>query len=240
MYRFAICDDDREFCGFFADCLRKICGEKRIDFTVSVFYDTASFADSLQKGEAYDLVFLDILLKDENGIDFARTLRAKNCAFDLVFISACREYAVDSYDVAPLHYILKPVSREKVETALERFLEKHAPQTLRFSVPKGAIQIPLAEIVYFEVYNHDIIVHKTDGSAQSFRGMTLRELEGSFPLRSFARSHRSYLVNLEHISEIMKYQIRLSTGETIPISKRLYPDVMRRLIDYDDKMSDVF
>lgn len=85
-----------------------------------------------------------------------------------------------------------------------------------------------------EIFGHEIIIHKTDGVKESCTG-TLKELEVLLPAQTFVRPHRSYLVNLDHISEIARYQIRLSSGDTIPISKKLYKQIQNSFIDYADK-----
>ena len=153
--------------------------------------------------------------------------------YSLIFLDI---YAVESYDAAPLHYLLKPVSREKLETALERFLIKNTPRLLHFTTSKGHLSVPIADILFFEIYGHEIIIHKTDKTTEYFTG-TLKELEHLLPPLSFVRPHRSYLVSLSHISEITRYRIRLSSGDLIPISKNLYQHTQDCFIDYADKRS---
>lgn len=231
MYRFAMCDDDREFCSFFETCLESVCREKKIDFTMSSFFDTKSFETSLKRGDEYELVFLDILLKDENGIDFARTLRLEKYGFDIIFITTCREYAVDSFDVSPLYYILKPVSIEKLGLAIERFLEKNTPRRICFNTPGGYLNIKLSDIVYIEILNHSIIIHKVDGTFETFRG-TLKEIESQMRPVMFLKPHRSYLVNSEHINGFSRNGIKVTGGTVIPISRKLYDKVRLRFTAY--------
>lgn len=234
MYRFAICDDDREFCRSFEGSLTGICREKMIGFTMDFFYDTVSFARALKEGAEYDLVFLDILLKDENGVDFARKLRSENCGFDLVFITSSREYAVESFDVSPLYYIVKPVSDEKLKTAVERFLKKYTPESVCFNIPGGYLHVKLPDIVYIEIFNHSVILHKADGSSKTFRG-TLKEIESQMPQLLFLKPHRSYLVNPEHISRFSRSGIEVTDGTVIPVSRKLYEKVRLEFMGYLDK-----
>ena len=64
---------------------------------------------------------------------------------------------------------------------------------------------------------------------------TLKELENRLPANTFVRPHRSYLVNLDQISEIARYMIRVSTGETVPVSQKLYPQVQQAIIRHADQ-----
>ncbi len=234
MYEIAICDDDAAFASEFQVLLSDVLEEKDAEYHVSVFEDPEDLLRTIESGKRYDLLFQDVLFDTEKGITFVKRMREQGWGADVVFVTTCMEYAVEGYDAYPMHYLLKPVSRERLTEIMERFLQKHTPQIMCLRTPKGIVQFRVGDILYFEVYNHDIILHKTDGSQMTFRRTTLQEMESSLPMNRFVRSHRSYLVNMEHISEVLRYQIRLSTGETIPISKRLYQNVVHSLIDFDD------
>ena len=106
MYRIAICDDDRSFCVDFEKSLRGVLSEKITEYSITSFSDTDAFLDVLKKGDSYHLVFLDVLFETGNGIDFARSLRAQGYSFDLIFITVSRDYAIESFGVDPLYYIL--------------------------------------------------------------------------------------------------------------------------------------
>lgn len=238
MYKIAICDDDTVFSAELQDQLSRILKEKDAEHQITKFGDPKELMRSIEEGKSYDLVFQDILFGTEKGLRFVKLMRERRWNADVIFITSSADYAVESYDVYPLHYLLKPVSRERLVSVMEHFLEKNKPQTLRFRTARGIFQFQLTDILYFEVYDHDVVIHKTDGDQISFQG-SLRDVENSLPLGSFVRSHRSYLVNLGHILEVMRYKIRLSSGETVPISKRSYQDVIRSLISYDDKTSTI-
>lgn len=234
MYEIALCDDDTVFSSTLENQLYEIMRAKGASCHLSVFSSTASLWDSIINGNDYDLVFLDILFDEEKGIRFAKFLREREYPADIVFITIAPEYAVSSYDTAPLHYLVKPVKQEKLKTAVDRFLEKNTRHNLLFTIPAGTLQIPITDILFIEIYAHDIIIHKTNNTKEVCTG-TLKKLEGILPSFTFVRPHRSYLVNLEYISEITRYQIRLASGDTIPVSKELYQQVQGRFIDYAEK-----
>ena len=235
MYKFAICDDDASFgaslknfvCDFFAD--------RKTDCSVTVFADVQAFDAALDAGESYDLLFLDIIFESDNGIDYAKRLRSGKYKFDIIFISTCRDYAIESYDAEPLYYILKPASPDKLSAALERFLERHAPSYINLNTTRGLIKIKLSDILYFEIYGHRISLQKRDGTSEELRS-TLKEMETKLPPSTFIRPHRSYLVNLSCITEITHYNIKITNGELIPISHALYNKVQIEFLDYLDRM----
>lgn len=236
MYEIAICDDDIVFASAFSATLSEMLTAKKVPFHLNTFSDPSALLDSIKRGEKYHLLFLDILFQTEEGLQFAKVLREKNYHVDIIFITTCVDYAVASYDTAPLYYLLKPVDPEKLDAALSRFLEKNTPNSLHFSTSRGHLYIQMCDILFFEIYGHEIIIHKTNGLNETCMG-TLKELEKLLPPLTFVRPHRSYLVNLDHITEIVRYQIRLSSGATIPVSKNLYHQIQDTFIDYAEKNS---
>lgn len=199
-----------------------------------MFSDISSLQRAIENGQKYLLLFLDILFGTEEGIHFARFLREKKYNTDIIFVTSCTDYAVTSYDVSALHYLVKPVSPEKLDAALNRFLDSHTYSSLCFATTRALLHVRITDILFFEIYGHEIIIHKTDGTKETCTG-TLKELGKQLPTQTFVRPHRSYLVNLDYISEITRYQIRLSSGDTVPISKNLYQQIQGSFIDYADK-----
>lgn len=234
MYEIALCDDDTAFSASFKKLLSDTLDSKGISCHLTLFTDIASLRYAMENGQGYDLIFLDILFETEQGIRFAKFLRERKWNTDIIFVTGTSEYAVDGYEVSPLHYLLKPVDPEKLSAALERFLQKNTFPGLCFTTPKGLLHIKISDIVYFEIYGHEITIHRADGAKETCTG-TLKDLEELLPPMTFVRPHRSYLVNFDHISEIVRYQMRLSSGDTIPISKNLYLKIQRSFIDYASK-----
>ncbi len=231
MYKLAVCDDDPNFCDSLESLLRIFFTDRALEYSVASFTDIKAFDASVRSGAKYDLVFLDIMFDSDNGINRAKKLRSLNYSFDIIFITVCKEYAVESFDVNPLYYILKPIEPEKLTAALSRFLEKKAPQYICFNSLRGIVKMNISDILYFEIYGHRVIIHKNEGSHSDFRG-SLKDIESQIPQGLFIRPHRSYLVNVQCISEIMHYRLKLTNGEIIPISKALYNKTQLEFVDY--------
>ncbi len=234
MYKLAICDDDAAFNASLKSFLYEFFSDREIDFTVDVFEDVLSFDAAVDAGAEYDLLFLDILFETGNGIDYARRFRAQKFKFDIIFISASRDYAIESYDAEPLYYIVKPVQPDKLAAALKRFLEKRTSAYINLNTTRGLIKIDLSDILYFEIYGHRVSLCKSDGTNEELRS-TLKEMESKLPPEMFIRPHRSYLVNLGYITEITHYNIKITNGALIPISHALYNKVQLEFLDYLDK-----
>lgn len=237
MYEIAICDDDAAFTAAFQQQLGRALDDRGAESRVTVFSEPDALRDAVAGGRRFDLLFLDVLFaRAERGISLAASLREMGCAADIVFMSSSPDFAAASFDVSPLHYLLKPVAEEKLRTALDRFLDKNTPCFLRLHTHGGHLQLPLSEVAFFEIFVREIVVHKTDGTKESCVG-TLKELEDRLPASGFVRPHRSYLVNLDHITEIVRYQLRVTTGETVPVSQKLYAHVQQAIIRHADRQT---
>ncbi len=234
VYKLAICDDDTVCSASIKSFLYDFFSDRNIECSVTVYSDVQSFDNALDAGAEYDLVFLDIIFKDGNGMNYAKQLGVRRRGFDIIFISTSRDYAIESYDTEPLYYILKPAQPEKLTAALNRFLEKHASFHISFNTARGIIKIDLSDILYFEIYGHQIIVYKKDGVKEDFRG-SLKEIGTQLPPSMFIRPHRSYIVNLNCITEITHYSIKLTNGDVIPVSHALYNKIQMEFLDYLDK-----
>lgn len=236
MYEIAVCDDDAAFLSAFADRLGETLQKKDIPFHLHTFSHIQDLQRSIESGRKFSLLFLDIFFDTEQGIRFGKFLREHNDNTDIIYMTTLPAYAADSYDVSPLHFLVKPIDQEKLETALARFLDRHSPLNLHFATARGHLFLPLNDILFFEIYSHKIIIHLTNRSQETCIG-TLKELEHLLPAHIFLRPHRSYLVNINYISGITRYRIHLSSGDTIPVSKELYNQIQNSFIDFAGRRS---
>lgn len=233
MYSIALCDDDGDFLRSFGERLSSALESRGLAFMLYPFRTPLSLLKAAEAGKRFDLAFLDVMFGKAEGLRLAETIRQQKWETDIVFVTSSTEFAVASYDTAPLHYLVKPVAQEKLDAALDRFLRRHAPDLIHFSTPRGTLQMRVSDILYFEIYGHEIVIHKRDGGRESCAG-TLKELETALPPMRFVRPHRSYLVNLEHIAKIVRYQIFLPGDTSIPVSKKLYQKTQDAFIEYAD------
>lgn len=211
--------------------LREILDRRSILYTLNCFTCVEDLTKAMNNPNPFDLIFLDIILGDVNGVDFARQLRKNGQDVDIIFITVSSNYAVDSYEVAPIHYLIKPVVREKLEQAVNRALNRAIPKRIAIRTPKGILAANLNELVFIEVHDHTISIHKADGTQDTYCG-ALSGLENQLPPLQFIRSHKSYLVNMACITDIMRYEVTLCGNVKLPIGKKRYNDVQNSFIEY--------
>lgn len=238
MYRFAICDDDPQFAALLKEALISRLNSRNIVFEISSFDTPSDLISRFEQGEPFDLLFLDIVFQDTTGIQMARRLRSFHTDTDIIFLSSSSDYALESFDVSPLHYLIKTNKLEKLEEALDRFFDKHADQSFYIKSREGILALPVSDILFFEIYGHDLSVHLISGENHTFSG-TLKKIEEDLPGSTFIRAHKSYLVNMAHIVKIARYEISLSNGETVPISKKNYLSIMSAFVDYSTRSVEI-
>lgn len=236
MYKIAICDDNTQFSTSLEKVLTSRLQERNVGFELTVFQDPSELLAAFENDGTFHLIFLDILYEKHpaNGIEIARKIRSFHTNTDFVFLSYSSDYALESYEVSPLHYIIKSPVMEKLEDALNRFFNKHSEQNFYIKTREGILSLPVSDILYFEIYGHNISVYVKSGKSHTFSG-TLKKVESQLPPSLFIRAHKSFLVNMEHIVKIARYEITLSNDATVPVSKKKYPAIMNAFAEYSTK-----
>lgn len=177
----------------------------------------------------YDILLLDIEMKEMDGVTMARKLRRENDTVQIVFITGYSDYIAEGYEVDALHYLMKPVKEDKLYSVLDRAVEKLRKNEKVLNLEAGGetIRIPVYQIRYADVQGNYVTIH---ASAEITVKMTLRELETELDDR-FYRAGRSLIVNLTQISRVTKTEIRLSDGTALPLPRGAYEGVNRAIIN---------
>lgn len=171
-----------------------------------------------------DLLFLDIKMPNITGIDFLRSLKHPP---KTIFTTAYRDFAIESYELEAVDYLLKPVTFERFFKSVDKYLRESNPVAdLSISIPKeedyillksaGKIfKIILDDIVYVESIKDYIKVHKTDGNAITSK-YKISNLEIELPSDNFIRIHRSFIINTAKVTAFSNTDIEVS-GIDLPI-----------------------
>lgn len=183
--------------------------------------------DLLKEQRTFDLILLDLVLPGINGLETAKRLSSKS---RIIFITSYREYAVDAFEVEAVHYLLKPVTDERLYQAMDRALNRSKQEDDRTLalIKSGSTHIlPIRDILYCEVFDHRVCIHTAQGNYE-YSG-TLDMLEGKLDGRFF-RCHRSYLINMSHVVGQEKGTALVSNGNRVLISRRKQAEFMQRLL----------
>ena len=226
-YRIAICDDDGAQSEYIKNLVTAWASGADVTAHVSVFH--AGQALLFAGCDAFDIFLLDIEMPGISGIDLAKTLREQNDTAVIVFITGYADYIAEGYDVSALHYLMKPLDKEKLFSVLDkaRHVLGKREACLLLESGKETHRIPLKEIRYIEVSANYVTVHASDDVTAK---KTLSEVETQLDER-FARAGRSFVVNLSYVRRVTKHEVVLSTDERVPLSRGMYEPLNRAIIE---------
>lgn len=231
-----LCDDNSEAVEQYSDLIKRIAKKNQIEISLSAFYSGKSLLFHISDTpDLPDIIYLDILMHKLNGVNTATKLRELGCNSEIIFLSSCEDYVFDTFDVSPVHYLIKAETSEtKFEQVFLRAIHlSDGKATQKFVCKSGASRkiISIKEISHFSIWKGIVTVHY--GKNEKFQyWITMEELEEQLRGKNFVRTQRSYIVNLQYIVEFQRRTIVLKTGETIPVGVTYEEKVKSAFMDF--------
>ena len=167
----AVCEDEKNDTDILISHLAGICDDLGIVPEIDVFTSGGDFLEAAHEGD-YDISFIDIYLDDINGIDTVRNARTQNpdsCQF--VFTTISREHAIEAFNLNASHYLVKPLTKDKVKESVERCLLSRRQMNvkmLEIKTGRKRIPLPMDSIIYIEVTNTLCTIHTEQGDYQTY------------------------------------------------------------------------
>lgn len=227
-YNIAICDDSEADRKYIYDMVVEWALVQGHSVHITTFESAENFMFCYDDRKDYDILLLDIEMGDMDGVAMAKKLRKQDDNVQIVFITGYSDYIAEGYEVAALHYLMKPVKKEKLLSVLDRAVEKLSKNEKMINMELGGelVRIPIYQIRYADVLGNYVTVH----AAQEYTfKMTLSDLQKELDER-FLRVGRSCIVNLTQISRVTKTLIKLSDGTEIPLPRGAFDAVNRAII----------
>lgn len=194
------------------------------------FTKTAAALQYLQKNPV-DLLFLDVKMPAMSGVDFYRSLAHKPM---LIFTTSFSEYALESYELNAVDYLLKPFTPDRFGKAVQKARDLYnlvhnataadEAKFLMLKVDHGVVKLMLDQILFIEGLDNYLKIHLHEQPPIVVR-LTMKALLEKLNEKEFIRVHRSYIVPLHRI-ESVKQKIITIAGEEIPVGK-LYEDELK-------------
>jgi len=245
-----IVDDEPHCCKTLDSLLKRYCPE------VSIIATCANGVDALQAIRPLnpDLVFLDVEMPKMNGFEMLEQLHEIN--FHLIFVTSYDAYALKAIRFSAIDYLLKPVDREELQTAVQKVVKRMQvplPEQLKIILEKiqhpasasnkialptmeGLQMIAIESIISGEADDNYTTLHLKDNK-KIVVSSTLKIIEELLEDHSFIRIHRSYLVNLKEIEKYMKADggyVVMSDGSQIYVSRNKKEELIKMLLPYKE------
>ncbi|SFL36468.1 two component transcriptional regulator, LytTR family [Lachnospiraceae bacterium KH1T2] len=204
-----------------------------LDLLIDCYTDCRQF---LKKNASvvYDLVILDIEMPQMLGIEVAELIRAAENDTAIVFLTSHLEYALKGYEVNALRYLTKPVDEKQLSEIINYLIEqKSKEKKIILKDEEDLMMVAVKDIIYFEAQNQDIKIITL--KKEYTRRYNLRDYEEELSEYGFIRCHRSYLVNLEHVSRISGKEMIMDNDHKIPLSRMKEKKVRQALFSFVEK-----
>lgn len=227
-YRIAICDDEQNQIEYITSIVASWSAHEGHGCEIRTFASAEAFLFEYEEDKAYDILLLDVEMKNINGIELAKCIRKDNNRAEIIFITSHFEFVGEGYEVDALHYLIKPISAEKLTQVLTKAAEKISvePPSVVISCEGETVKLYEADIRYVESFLHYIVIHTKDKEYKIKENISVFENRVS---DDFYRIHRSYLVSLKHITRISRTSVNIGNTE-LPLSRGKYDDINRAFI----------
>lgn len=198
------------------------------DLQVEYFCSAENYFASCPQDKSV-LYILDIQLHGMTGIETAKNMRARGYKGTILFLTSFREFVFDGYDVKALNYLLKPVKQAALDKCLDDVYRQLHGDSFIYRNGGTIIHIPFSQILSFSAIKHYTDITTTE-NVYSYR-IPLGNLLAHLP-EEFVQCHRSYIVNMYHISKIAGLVLTLSNKTTVPIGRNYLDNVRDQYADF--------
>lgn len=227
--KIGICDDDPAQVTMTETLTAQWALENGHDARIKIYKNAESLLFDFEGESDFDILLLDIEMGDMNGVTLAKNIRKKSETVQIIFITGYSDYISDGYDVAALHYLMKPLKAEKLFEVLNRAAVKikKDEKTLTVRTEEETFRIPIREIKYIDVCKNDITIHaKRDITVRKTLSEIEKELDGRF-----FRTGRQSIINLDYVRRTTKNSVTLAGGDEVPLPRGAYEAINRAIIE---------
>jgi len=237
MLQIAVCDDEPFYREKILSLVKQYLDKRKLEYTTQLYSSGEQFLARCENRVKYDIVFMDISMKELDGIQTASQLRSFHNTTYLVFVTAFIDYALEGYKVNAVRYIMKDTLDTAIPECMDAILQKMQLSKVTFTFMDGKRTLYTDNILYIESQKHKAFFHYMQNTMQA--GITIYQLyerldtiEKVLSDHGFLRIHKSYLVNMKHIRKLCNYSILLVTGEELPIPRLRFQTVKEQFVTY--------
>ena len=237
MFRIAICDDDEYFRIREKQLITEYMKSKSYGYEIDLYSSGVELLKQKEEVLQYDIIFLDINMKELDGIETAKEIRKVTEDIYLVFVTAFIAYAPAGYKVNAVRYLLKDdkyLDRE-IKECLETILYKidYEEHHITFEFQEGKKEICLEDLIYIESNLHKLSFYMAGKDKAKYTMYAkLDEIDELLKESGFSRIHKSFLVNFKYVKSVERYQAILPNGKSLAISKARYLETKNEFVCY--------
>lgn len=235
MIKVAFCDDDLSVLNQLSVLIDQYRVERNKEMRYFAFHSPLDLMAEVEKGMRVDILFLDIIMPGENGIDVAKEIREYDSNVKIIFLTSSSEFAVQSYTVGAYFYQLKPIWEESFFRLMDSVVSecrKEQEFSLILRCKTGITRIELNKLVYCEVIGRTLLFYLDNGKVLESTGSMDELCMQLTAYENFLRPHRSFLINMEHVQNISRRAITMINLAEIPVPHGKCSEVKNKYLEY--------
>ena len=229
------CEDESAQAKVFSIKIDQWAKNKNIAVHTDLFESAEEYLFQAEQN-TYDVIFLDISMRGQNGMELARQIREKEKDVVLVFVTSDASYVFDGYEVGAYRYLMKPVDEKKLWEILDYArMQREVEEENYILVKKDSqsVRVNLNDVLYMEAQKHYVNLYLEDQESINIKTVfteLLQEMQEKSGI--VLAMHRSYAVNIEKVVRIGRTECVLADGSVIPVSRSFYKEVNEAFIRY--------
>lgn len=221
MLDIAICDDEILVVANIENRLQELCKETVTEVEIDAFYDGSTLAEHIRNGKRYDIIYLDIEMVKQNGVDAARTIRKLDTKALIIYVTSHESFAKEVFEVSAFRFITKPIDPDIfrkyfIDAKKEIFRN---PKYFQYRYNKISHRVSIDDIMYFQSDKRVTYIVTIDGSQKCYSKLNDIEQKLIEANTHFYRTHQSFLVNPRYVSTYIYDTLVLMDGTTLTISE---------------------
>lgn len=221
MLEIAICDDEKCDVASIENMLENISINNAVKIDVDVFYDGKTLVDFINKGKRYDIIYLDIEMLNQNGVDAGKAIRRMDNKVIIIYVTSYESFAKEVFEVSAFRFITKPIDFsvfKKYFMDAKNEIFTH-PKYFQYQYNRISYRVPIDEILYFQ--SEKRLTYIVTNSSVNKCYCKLNDIENSLGNSGvyFYRTHQSFLVNPQYVSMYMYDTMELMDGTVLTVSE---------------------
>ena len=236
MLQFAICDDNIDELANMAQLINLYRESKNFSCEYAIFPNGFELVSALEKGKRFDIYCLDIVMPGFTGIDVAKAILKLDKAAPIIFFTSSPEFALESYSVKAINYVLKPISKDKLFFTLDEVREQIKAEENNDAIivksTEGIQKILISNLVFAEVIGRNVLYHLLSGKVIECTDSFASVCDNLIKYRYFIKTHRSYIVNMQYVDTVENHKVTLQTLSSVPIAQGKAREIKQQYLKY--------
>jgi DNA-binding LytR/AlgR family response regulator len=232
----AICDDNIDELSNMTQLINQYRTSKNFDCEYAVFPNGIELIAVLQKGKRFDIYCMDIIMPGFTGIDTAKEIRSFDKTAQILFFTSSPEFALKSYSVKAVNYMLKPVTKEKLfftfDEMLERIKTEKDEDAVIVKSKEGIQKILVSNLVFAEVLGRNVLYHLNSGRVIECTESFSIACDNLLRYGCFIKTHRCYLVNMQYVDTIENNKVTLQNLSSVPVAQGKAREIKEQYLAY--------